>query len=115
MVTAPDVWTFPERIRVAADVIREVSQHRGMGDEHSGDVSYSAAELERLANTIETEETAVNDLAFELWESAAGEYKTRFMNDGSAHPFPWSDASAEDHESYRRIARRLIDDGWAKG
>lgn len=103
-----EVWTFPQRIRIAADTLREVAAYRsqtihgesGTGvSEHSTWTPYNAGQLDEIADTIERQE-AERDKTIELFAKQL---------EDAATGTTWNDAI---RRSLRGIARQMVDAGW---
>lgn len=99
-----ETWTFPQRIRVAADVLREVAAYRdpiaaGTINEHSNHTPYDAACLDNIAAGIENEQArTVESLAATMYQAI-----TRRS---------WSSANQYDRLGHLAAAEAAIDEGW---
>lgn len=92
MTKTPELWTFPERLRIAADYITEATRYYHADCVTAEIVEWSPDQLRRLADALDAEhahrETQIAQFAIDLFNAAPG--------------------------NERKIADAMIAEGWRK-
>lgn len=122
LTKGPELWTFRDRLMVAASYLEEAARYvqrtspAADSDMHTLPVSrwrWSSNELTQLAEEAQRLEKC--EWRHPDVEALAQELYAKFREGATLTCYPrWQEAGESAQEHYRRVARNLLRDGWHK-